>query len=105
MTETGEIVHSISEAINICDRYGHYGIGDELYEIISNITNESESEGDSMTNTSVTINPFYTVIGIKIDVFESTIDRERHFKIKEHAEEYADNLRRETGMIVIVASV
>ena len=58
-----------------------------------------------MTDTSVIINSFYTVIGIKVDTYESTIDRERHFRIKEHAEEYAENLRRETGLIVIIASV
>lgn len=54
-----------------------------------------------MTDTSVIINSFYTVIGIKVDTYESTIDRERHFQIKE----YAENLRRETGLIVIIASV
>ena len=48
--------------------------------------------------------PFYTVIVLKIDVFESIIIDERHFANAPEALAYADTMR-EAGYIPVVAQM
>ena len=47
---------------------------------------------------------FYTVIGIKVDAFESIIQYERHFRGQHAAKEYAAHLRKK-GLYTIVAQI
>ena len=47
---------------------------------------------------------FYTVVVLKIDVFESVIVDERHFSNTSEALAYADTMK-ETGYIPVVAQM
>ena len=51
---------------------------------------------------SVKLPIYYTVIGIRIDSYESTIEHERHFRDEVSALEYAENLRQE-GLMTVIA--
>ena len=39
-----EIIKTLSEAINVCDRHGETGMGDKLYEAIITLSNEWDLE-------------------------------------------------------------
>lgn len=48
--------------------------------------------------------PFYTVVVLKIDVFESVIVDERHFGKAPEALVYADTMK-ESGYITVIAQM
>jgi hypothetical protein len=48
--------------------------------------------------------PFFKVVVIKIDVFESVIVDERHFRTKEEARIYADTMQ-DAGYIVVIVNL
>lgn len=101
MTHTSEVIQSISELINICDRYGMFGIADELFEIISEISPEWESEREGE---KVNINSeYYTAIIIEVGTFESEIADEKHFRTQEEAREFCQKVQE--GQIAVVAKV
>ena len=101
MTHTSEVVQSISEVINLCDRYGLFGIADELFTIISEISPEWEREREGER---VNINSeYYTAIIIKVGTFESEIANERHFPTEEEAREFCKNVTE--GHIAVIAKV
>jgi hypothetical protein len=47
------------------------------------------------------IKPFWKVIGVKIDLLESTIEEEKHFSHKDRAEQFAEELRN-SGYYAII---
>ena len=47
--------------------------------------------------------PFFKVVVVKIDVFESSIVDERHFRTNAEAHTYADTMREAGYITVIVA--
>lgn len=47
---------------------------------------------------------FYKVVIMKLDVFESSIIDERHFKTKADAYTYADTMR-ENGYVTVIAAM
>ena len=101
MTHTNEIVQSISEVINLCDRYGLFGIADELFTIISEISPEWESEREGER---VNINgEYFTAIIIQVGIFESEIADEKHFRTEEEAREFCKNVTE--GQIAVIAKV
>lgn len=101
MTYRREIAQSISEVMNLCDRYGLFGIADELFTIIREISPdwESEREGERMNINS----EYYTAIIIKVGIFESEIANERHFRTEEEAREFCRNVTE--GQIAVIAKV
>ena len=48
--------------------------------------------------------PFYKVVVVKIDVFESSIVDERHFRTNAEALTYSDNMK-EAGYVTIIAAM
>ena len=48
--------------------------------------------------------PFFKVVVLKLDVFESSIVDERHFKTNTEAHLYADTMR-EAGYVTIIAAM
>lgn len=48
--------------------------------------------------------PFYKVVVLKIDVFESSIVDEKHFRTKAEAHAYADTMS-EAGYITVIAAI
>lgn len=48
--------------------------------------------------------PFYKVVVVKIDVFESTIIDERHFRTSIEANTFADTMK-EAGYVTIIAAM
>lgn len=48
--------------------------------------------------------PFFKVVVVKIDVFESTIVDERHFKTNAEAHLYSDTMQ-EAGYVTIIAAM
>ena len=48
--------------------------------------------------------PFYKVVVVKIDVFESSIVDERHFRTNAEAHAYADTMS-EAGYITVIAAM
>ena len=48
--------------------------------------------------------PFYKVIVVKIDIFESSIIDERHFKDREEANVYSDTMK-DAGYVTIIATM
>ena len=53
---------------------------------------------------SIALPEFFTVIGIRVDIYESTIEDEKHFNDEDQAREYATDLQR-AGLITIVVAV
>ena len=101
MTHTSEVVQSISEVINLCDRYGLFGIADELFSIIREISPEWESEKEGER---VNINSeYYTAIIIEVGIFESEIADEKHFRTEDEAREFCQTVQE--GQIAVIAKV
>lgn len=101
MTHTNEIIQSISQVINLCDKYGLFGVADELFEIIQEISPEWESEREGER---VNINSeYYTAIIIEVGAFESEIANERHFQTEEEAREFCQTVQE--GQIAVIAKV
>lgn len=48
--------------------------------------------------------PFYKVVVLKIDVFESSIVDEKHFRTNAEAHAYADTMS-EAGYITVIAAI
>ena len=48
--------------------------------------------------------PFYKVVVLKIDVFESSIVDEKHFRTNAEAHAYADTMS-EAGYITVIAAM
>lgn len=48
--------------------------------------------------------PFFKVVVVKIDVFESTIVDEKHFRTKAEAHTYSDTMQ-EAGYVTIIAAM
>lgn len=48
--------------------------------------------------------PFYKVVVVKIDVFESSIVDERHFRTNAEAHTYSDTMQ-EAGYVTIIAAM
>lgn len=48
--------------------------------------------------------PFYKVVVLKIDVFESSIVDEKHFRTNAEAHAYADTMS-EAGYVTIIAAM
>ena len=48
--------------------------------------------------------PFYKVVVLKLDVFESSIVDERHFKTNAEAHLYSDTMQ-EAGYVTIIAAM
>ena len=48
--------------------------------------------------------PFYKVVVLKLDVFESVIVDERHFRTNAEAHAYADTMS-EAGYITVIAAM
>lgn len=48
--------------------------------------------------------PFFKVVVLKLDVFESSIVDERHFKTNAEAHLYADTMR-EAGYVAVIAAM
>lgn len=48
--------------------------------------------------------PFFKVVVVKIDVFESTIVDEKHFKTNAEAHLYSDTMQ-EAGYVTIIAAM
>ena len=48
--------------------------------------------------------PFFKVVVLKLDVFESSIVDERHFKTNAEAHLYADTMK-EAGSVTIIAAM
>ncbi len=53
---------------------------------------------------TVSLPEFFTVIGIRVGTFESTIEDEKHFENEDQARDYATDLQR-AGLITIVVAV
>lgn len=53
---------------------------------------------------TVAVPEFYTVIGIRIDAYESIIEKEKHFQSEDRARKYASDLQQ-AGLIAIVAAI
>lgn len=53
---------------------------------------------------TVTLPEFFTVIGIRVDTYESTIEAEKHFDDEDQAREYATGLQR-AGLVTIIAAL
>ena len=53
---------------------------------------------------SISLPEFFTVIGIRVDTYESTIEAEKHFDDEDQARDYATDLQR-AGLITIVVAV
>lgn len=101
MTHTNEIVQSISQVINLCDKYGLFSIADELFSIIREISPEWESEREGER---VNINgEYFTAIIIQVGIFESEIADEKHFRTEEEAREFCQTVQE--GQIAVIAKV
>ena len=53
---------------------------------------------------TVSLPEFFTVIGIRVDTYESTIEDEKHFENEDQAREYATYLQR-AGLVTIIAAL
>ena len=53
---------------------------------------------------TVSLPEFFTVIGIRVDTYESTIEDEKHFENEDQAREYATDLQR-AGLVTIIATL
>lgn len=53
---------------------------------------------------SIALPEFFTVIGIRVDTYESTIEDEKHFNDEDQAREYATDLQR-AGLVTIIAAL
>lgn len=53
---------------------------------------------------TVTLPEFFTVIGIRVDTYESTIEDEKHFENEDQARDYATDLQR-AGLVTIIAAL
>lgn len=104
MTGINEIVKSLSDVINICDRYGMFGIADELFSIIREISPDWETEQTEREESCMEIKSgFFTVIVIEVGIFGSEIANEKHFQTEEKAREFCQTVKE--GQIAVVAKV
>ncbi len=55
--------------------------------------------------TAVSLNSFYKVIVLNIDIFESEIVDEKHFQNSQEARQYCDNIRKNTGNMAFVVKM
>lgn len=53
---------------------------------------------------TVSLPEFFTVIGIRVGTFESTIEDEKHFENEDQARDYATDLQR-AGLVTIIAAL
>ena len=53
---------------------------------------------------SIALPEFFTVVGIRVDIYESTIEDEKHFENEDQAREYATDLQR-AGLVTIIAAL
>lgn len=53
---------------------------------------------------TVSLPEFFTVIGIRVDTYESTIEDEKHFENEDQARDYATDLQR-AGLVTIIAAL
>jgi len=105
MTGINEIVKGLSDIINICDKYGMFGIADEVFEIIKEVSPYWESERMESEESCMKVESgFYTVIVIEIGIFGSEIINEKHFQTEDDAREYSKSIQQD-GNITVIAKV
>lgn len=105
MTGINEIVKGLSDIINICDKYGMFGIADEIFEIIKEVSPYWESERMESEESCMKVESgFFTVIVIAIGIFGSEIINEKHFKTEDEARLYSNSIKSD-GNITLIAQV